>query len=173
VGAGRRLQVIRLPFEDVPAERYLSRLAAGDIVFIDNSHRSFQNSDVTVFFLEILPALRPGVIYGLHDIYLPDDYPEVLKDRYYNEQYLLGNYLLAGAGGDRILYPSNYVRYDADRQKVLRPFEEEPYLAPIQRHGCGFWMERGGRASVIGRIMRRVRHAVFAGKWNPALGRRL
>ena len=64
-------------------------LSAGDMVFIDNSHRAFQNSDVTVFFTEVLPALPAGVAYGIHDIFLPDDYPAGWSDRFYNEQYLL------------------------------------------------------------------------------------
>ena len=36
-------------------------LVANDILF-DGSHRSFINSDVTVFFIDILPRLQPGVI---------------------------------------------------------------------------------------------------------------
>ncbi len=69
-------------------------LAPGDILFLDASHRAFQNSDVTVFFLEILPRLPSGVMVGIHDIFLPFDYPEELANRIYNEQYMLAAYLL-------------------------------------------------------------------------------
>jgi hypothetical protein len=41
--------VIRKRFEDIDESVYLDTLTAGDVVFIDNSHRSFQSSDVTVF----------------------------------------------------------------------------------------------------------------------------
>ena len=51
-------------------------LAPNDIVFVDGSHRSFMNSDVTVFFIDVLPLLRPGVLVHLHDISLPWDYHE-------------------------------------------------------------------------------------------------
>jgi len=52
-------QVIRLPLERCDPAIFQS-LEAGDICFIDSSHRTFQGSDVTVFFLEILPDLNPG-----------------------------------------------------------------------------------------------------------------
>ena len=49
-----------------------------------------------MFFLEVLPTLPAGTLVGIHDIYLPDDYPPQWNDRYYSEQYLLAAYLLAG-----------------------------------------------------------------------------
>jgi hypothetical protein len=97
----------RVPFEQSDM-RVFESLSAGDIVLIDNSHRSFANSDVTVFFCEVLPRLKPGVVYGIHDIFLPYDYPAAWNERAYNEQYLLAAYLLGGAGGDEILLPASY-----------------------------------------------------------------
>jgi hypothetical protein len=70
------------------------QLTAGDILFFDGSHRALQNSDVTVFFLEILPRLPHGVLIGIHDIFLPFDYPLEWTSRIYNEQYMLAAYLL-------------------------------------------------------------------------------
>src|SRR4029450_13895428 len=40
-----------------------------DVVLYDGSHRVFQNSDTTVFFLEVLPRLAPGVLVHIHDIF--------------------------------------------------------------------------------------------------------
>ena len=54
------------------------------------------NSDATVFFLEILPRLPGGVLVGIHDVFLPYDYPRDYADRYYSEQYLLAAHLIAG-----------------------------------------------------------------------------
>ena len=48
----------RKPCEDVPIS-FFEGVEAGNIV-IDNSHRAFQNSDVTVFFMEVLPGLAQG-----------------------------------------------------------------------------------------------------------------
>ena len=38
------------------------------------------NSDVTVFFCEILSVLPKGLVFGFHDIYLPFDYPDIWSD---------------------------------------------------------------------------------------------
>ncbi len=131
---------IRMRAEAVPIEKFLT-LKCGDILFIDNSHRSFQNSDVTVFFTEILPNLKAGVIYGIHDIFLPCDYPETWTMRFYNEQYLLMSYLLGGAGGDEILFPVAYMSHnDAVANALLgEPAGIAPWGAqPL--HGGAFWM---------------------------------
>ena len=101
-------EVLRVRAETLPVERFAAR-NSGDVLFIDNSHRSFQSSDVTFFFTEILPNLKSGVIYGMHGIFLPHDYPESWAMRFYNEQYLLMAYLLGGAGGDEILFPAAYM----------------------------------------------------------------
>jgi hypothetical protein len=70
-------------------------LTGDDVIFCDNSHRSLQNSDVTVFFVEVLPRLKGGPLVGVHDIFLPYDYPSTWFARFYNEQYLLACWLLA------------------------------------------------------------------------------
>ncbi|WP_172450255.1 class I SAM-dependent methyltransferase [Rhizobium sp. TH135] len=85
---------IRSPLERVDLALF-EKLEAGDTVFFDGSHRSFTNSDVTIFFTEVLPRLQAGVLVGIHDIFLPFDYPESWRARAYNEQYLLATLLLA------------------------------------------------------------------------------
>ena len=92
----------------------VDRLQPGDLFFMDGSHRSFMNSDVTVFFLEILPRLKPGVLVHIHDIFLPDDYlpwwqQQYYPHRYWSEQYLLASSLLAGHGGYEVVLPNHYV----------------------------------------------------------------
>ncbi len=37
-------------------------------------------------------------MYGIHDIFLPNDYPTEWNNRFYSEQYLLMMYLLGGGG---------------------------------------------------------------------------
>lgn len=87
-------EVIRQRVEDVDLSLF-DQLDAGDVLFVDNSHRSFMNSDVTTIMLDVIPRLKPGVLIGIHDILLPFDYLERWKEWGYNEQYLLGCYLLA------------------------------------------------------------------------------
>lgn len=53
--------VVRSPIEDLSQSKVAGYLI-GHILFIDNSHRSFPNSDVTVVFTELLPELSPGVL---------------------------------------------------------------------------------------------------------------
>lgn len=85
------------------------RLQAGDILFFDGSHRSFMNSDVTVFFIDVLPRLQPGVVVHIHDINLPWDYPESFRDWYWNEQYMLAVYLMMGREKLNPLFPTTWV----------------------------------------------------------------
>ena len=85
------------------------RLEAGDILFFDGSHRSFMNSDVTVFFIDVLPRIKPGVIVHIHDINLPWDYPDSFKYWYWNEQYMLAVYLMMGRDQLNPLFPTTWV----------------------------------------------------------------
>ncbi len=99
------------------------RLQSGDILFFDGSHRSFMNSDVTVFFIDVLPRIRPGVIVHLHDIVLPWDYPDSFKHWYWNEQYLLAVYLMCSLDRLTPLLPTSWVCRSPEFEAKLRdPF---------------------------------------------------
>jgi len=130
--------MIRAPFEMVTPKDY-SVVQSGDVVFIDNSHHCFQGSDVTAVFLDLLPSLPSGVLVGVHDIFLPFDYPEVWRRRFYNEQYLLATYLLGLGDRARIELPAFLVTnddtYNADFA-AIRSFLDR-YNARFQ--GCAFW----------------------------------
>jgi hypothetical protein len=69
-------KIIREPFENIDYS-ILDGLDENDILFVDNSHRILPNSDSMVFYLEILPKLKKGVVVHIHDIYLPYDYPSL------------------------------------------------------------------------------------------------
>lgn len=97
-------RVHRRQLEDT-IEEFLSSVVPGTVVFIDGSHRAFPGSDVTQFFLEILPRLPVGTIMHIHDIYLRSDYPPALRCRFGSEQYLLAAYLLGGAHRLQVLLP--------------------------------------------------------------------
>lgn len=88
------------------------RLEPGDILFFDGSHRSYMNSDVTVFMLEILPRLKPGVVVHVHDILLPWDYPDWAVPWYWNEQYILAAYIIGAAARLRPILPTAWVCKD-------------------------------------------------------------
>lgn len=136
--------VIRTPHEDVDGSFYSELLTSGDVVFVDNSHRSFQSSDVTVFFTEMLPMLPRGVFYGIHDIFIPYDYPNEWTSRFYNEQYLLLAYLLGGADHDEIIFPGAYVSTASELRPAIDGIFSTPQFSNVERHAGAFWMQRVG-----------------------------
>jgi hypothetical protein len=72
-------------------------LGKNDILFIDSSHVVKIDSDVVYEYLEILPRLNSGVLIHIHDIFLPNEYPQdwIEESRFFwNEQYLLHAFLL-------------------------------------------------------------------------------
>lgn len=71
-------------------------LAAGDVLFIDSSHLLMPGSDVDHLVNRVLPALPAGVLVHVHDIFLPDGYPEAWAWRGYNEQLALPALILGG-----------------------------------------------------------------------------
>jgi hypothetical protein len=113
-------RVIRAGLETTDLSIF-DQLEAGDIVFMDGSHRSFMNSDVTVFMLDVLPNLKPGVIVHIHDIHLPFDYPDMFIDWYWNEQYIVAAYLLAARDRIEILMPSRFVSYTDELKQTFQP----------------------------------------------------
>jgi predicted O-methyltransferase YrrM len=129
-------QVIRQGLE-VADTSIFDTLEPGDIAFMDGSHRSFTNSDVTVFILDILPRLRPGVIIHFHDIMWPVDYPPSYGRFFWNEQYILAAYLLGAADRIKILLPSYYAGTDAELQKHLAPLIALDVAPPDTWHNGG------------------------------------
>ncbi len=132
-------EVIRRPLENCDLKIFQT-LEAGDILFLDSSHRSFQNSDVTVFFLEILPRLKPGVILHIHDIYLPDDYISGHVFRMWNEQYLLATALLFGGDRFEVLFPTWFVGQDPALSAHAKGLLQKGPLDRLDLYGASFWM---------------------------------
>lgn len=135
-------EIVRKPFEAVDTS-WLAALDAGDILFIDNSHRILPNSDAMVFFLETLPALKPGVIVHIHDIYLPYDYPQFMCDRFYSEQYGLAIAILANPKRYQTLFPAYFISEDAALSNSIAAIWEHPNLRDVERHGGSYWLRIG------------------------------
>lgn len=132
-------RVVRSPLETADLQEFRA-LSAGDILFFDGSHRVFQNSDVTVFFLEILPALPPGVLVQIHDICWPADYPPAWADRYYSEQYLAAMLLLFGRQHFEVVLPNAFVATHTDLSRQFDELWDAPHLQGIERHGLSLWL---------------------------------
>ena len=130
--------VIRDRLQDTNLDIF-DELQSGDIVFMDGSHYCFTNFDVTVFFLEILPKLRPGVIIFIHDIYIPSDYPPEWSHRYYSEQYLLAVLLMAARDRYEVLLPCQFIHADEQLRQTKDKIWEGLKIKPGA--GSGFWMK--------------------------------
>lgn len=84
------VRVLRQRVEEVAADVF-AELEEGDVLFIDSSHVVRPGSDVVLLLLEVVPALRPGVLVHVHDVFTPRDYPEEWSRRrwFWTEQYLV------------------------------------------------------------------------------------
>jgi Methyltransferase domain len=133
-------EVVRKPLETVDLELF-DQLEEGDILMVDCSHRTFQNSDATVVFLEILPRLKPGVMIYIDDIYLLDDYPPHWSPRYYSEAYLLAVLLLSDRQNRyEILLPGWFICLEDELGKMVEESWKEIGLGQYVPEAKGFWM---------------------------------
>ena len=80
-------ELVRERIEDVEPARL--PLGADAILFIDSSHVVRSRGDVPWLFSALLPSAPPGAVVHVHDVFLPWDYPDVMRLRLYTEQYVL------------------------------------------------------------------------------------
>ncbi|MFD5552860.1 class I SAM-dependent methyltransferase [Streptomyces sp. NPDC127068] len=135
-------EVVRVPLQDA-SHAVFEELEAGDIVFLDGSHRLHMGSDVMVFFFELLPRLKPGVLIQVHDIMLPGDYPESWRWRLYSEQYLLAAMLTAAPERFDVQLPNAFIHGDPELSGILRPLWRR---LGVTRHfdpGSFWWRHQG------------------------------
>jgi hypothetical protein len=133
--------VVRQPLQDCDQQLF-GTLEAGDFLFLDGSHRVLQNSDVSVFFLEILPMLKPGVVVHIHDIFWPDDYPAAYMKRMYSEQYMLGVMLLFAESSIDVMLPNAYI---SSQRHLVSRFDDiwnAEHLKGIEPWGGSFWFSK-------------------------------
>ncbi len=132
-------------------ERPFMDLDEGDILSIDSSHVLMPGTDVDVLLNRVLPNLPAGVLVHLHDIFLPDDYPEEWTWRGYNEQ--LGVAALLQGGEWQVLWSSRYASSRmtaAVSQTVLARI-----ALPMGAYESSLWLEKG-----------RLADRLMDGEWN-------
>lgn len=112
-------------------------LGPGDIAFFDSSHVLFEGTDVDIIENRILPVLAKGVIVHIHDVFLPDPYPEDWQLRAYTEQIGLGGWLCGGAY--RVLFSSHYAASRMRDQTLDAMSGLPPHAHP---DGGSLWLER-------------------------------
>lgn len=100
------IKTIREPVQNVDLSLFQA-LQPGDVLSIDSSHILMPGSDVDYLLNRVLPKIPIGVYLHIHDIFLPEDYPQTWSWRAYNEQQGVAPFL--HAGGYKILWSSQYM----------------------------------------------------------------
>ena len=134
---GLGIELVRSTVQAV-GEAPFADIGAGDIVSLDGSHILMPGTDVDLFFSKIMPALPPGALVHIHDIFLPDDYPEAWGWRSYNEQQGVAA-LLPGSVW-RVLWASHYVRTRLSEAIAASPLAGLPL--PPGAHESSLWLEK-------------------------------
>jgi len=133
-------KIIRAPFETIDFS-FLYNLKENDILFVDNSHRILPNSDSMVFYMEILPRLKKGVIVHIHDIYIPYDYPQFMCDRFYSEQYGLAMFLLANSQKYNTILPNYFISEDKELSTQIESLWQSEQTKHVEQHGGSYWIQ--------------------------------
>ncbi len=136
-----RVTVIEQRAQDLSPSLFAT-LRANDILFIDSTHVSKIDSDVNWLFFEFLPALDPGVLIHIHDIFYPFEYPRawVEEGRAWSELYLLRAFLQYNTAFE-ILYFNTYLEHFHEAL-----FAEKMPLC-LKNKGGSIWLRRGGKSS--------------------------
>lgn len=118
-------------------EALAASLGEGDCLFIDSSHILQPGTDVDIELNLLFPALKPGALVHVHDIFLPFAYPASWHDRGWNEAQALAPWILSGAF--EIVFPTHWmlVRHK-DAMKAVLPRDADcgDYA------GGSFWMKK-------------------------------
>jgi hypothetical protein len=133
-------EMIRTPFELVDLSMF-DDVQPGDVVFVDNSHQVFTNSDAVAFLLDVLPTLPHGVRVGIHDILLPSDYLPMWSEWHFNEQYVVAAYLLAETPWLRPFLSGGYVSTRPELLAITDPLFTNPQLAEVDRRAFTLWLD--------------------------------
>jgi len=137
-----QIELIQEEVQNVPLETFQT-LASGDVLFIDSSHVVRIDGDVSYLFLEILPAIAPGVHIHIHDIpfpfnipYPPEYWTLLQHDRsphwpmYWNEAMLLQAFLAFNSSFEITLSCPLIRFFDEEFLRltlpIYRPVIEEP-----------------------------------------------
>lgn len=114
-----------------------AELAPSDVLFVDSSHLLVPGSDVDLLMCRILPRLRAGVLLHLHDLFLPEGYPEAWAWRGYNEQGAVAALLLGGRF--RLLWASRWMATRCAERIARGPLGRLPLVSGAWE--TSLWLE--------------------------------
>ena len=123
----------------------IAALGKGDLLFVDSSHLLMPGTDVDHLISELLPSLPSGALLHVHDIFLPEGYPDIWAWRGYNEQSAIAA-LLQG-GGYRPLFSSRYVATEMDERLGQTPLLAASIVTETRDDfASSLWLEKQGPA---------------------------
>ena len=137
-----RLNVVwrRTVLQSAP-EQDLRALRSGDILFIDSSHLLMPGTDIDHLIGHILPDLPVGLLLHIHDVFLPDAYPQSWSWRGYNEQSAIAALLQGGAY--RLRFASRYVATRMGDLLSRNPPLEQASVTPERDDlASSVWLEK-------------------------------
>ena len=133
-------RVLRAKVQDVDLSLF-SALGENDILIIDSTHVLTIGNDVRYLYLDVLPNLNKGVIVHIHDIFLPQEYPQdwVLRNYWFwNEQYLLAAFLAFNYAFE-VLWAGHlmHLRHPEILEKAFGSYDRKAAIGP-----GSFWIRR-------------------------------
>lgn len=113
--------------QNMPTE-FFDSLESDDFLFIDSSHVFRSGNDVDYLYNRVLPSLNPGVMVHIHDIFLPDQYPNWAHWLTFNEADLVREAL--DSGEYDVLWSSHYMHthFPSELSKTFKSYN--PRLRP-------------------------------------------
>jgi hypothetical protein len=130
--------IIAKPLQEVDIAVF-EQLGENDVLFVDSTHVGKVGSDVNRLLFEIFPALAPGVVIHLHDIFYPFEYPKewIYEGRAWNEAYLIRAFLQ---------YNSRFqiVLMNTFMSHFFRDFFESRMPLCLRNTGASLWLRKVG-----------------------------
>lgn len=111
-----RVRVLDIAVQDAGDEVFAT-LEAGDVLFIDSTHVAKAGSDVVDLFGRVLPAVAPGVLVHIHDVFHPFEYPMqwIAEGRAWSEVYLVRALLAGGSDFEVVFFNNWFGRFHRNR----------------------------------------------------------
>ena len=143
------LEVLAEPVQSIDLSLF-AELGAGDVLFIDSTHVVKIDGDVPRLYLDIVPALAPGVVVHAHDVHFPyntpypaEQYIARAKWPYFWTEAMLLQAFLSGNRDFRIVFSPPLLRFHDEA--FLR--DSIPDYRPVQvedhdTHYGSLWFER-------------------------------
>lgn len=126
--------IVHARAQGVPATLF-DELVSGDLLFVDSTHAVKTGSEVVPIFLEVIPALAPGVVVQIHDVNLPYLHHRLFgRDPYDCQESVLLAALLVGNERLRVLSCGSalhYLRLD-DLRRILPTYAPKPDRGGIE-----------------------------------------